>query len=143
MLVVVGGHSRNIGKTSVVAGLIRTLRGLRWTGVLSCAAGVIQKLIAQNRNLILESNSVVELVEPALLLMVLDFSCRDFKPSCLRILHRADALVVVNHGVDDPDWPDVDRGLWEDKPRFLVDPPDYVTPAVTAFVREKLAASAV
>ena len=26
MLVVVGGHSRNIGKTSVVAGLIRKLR---------------------------------------------------------------------------------------------------------------------
>ena len=31
MLVVVGGHSRNIGKTSVVAGLIRKLRGFRWT----------------------------------------------------------------------------------------------------------------
>ena len=33
MLVVVGGHSRNIGKTAVVAGLIRKLRERRWTAV--------------------------------------------------------------------------------------------------------------
>jgi hypothetical protein len=32
-LVVVGGHSRNIGKTSVVAGLVHALRGCRWTAV--------------------------------------------------------------------------------------------------------------
>lgn len=30
-IVVVGGHSRNIGKTSVVEGLIRGMRELRWT----------------------------------------------------------------------------------------------------------------
>jgi hypothetical protein len=33
MLVVVGGHTRNIGKTSVVAGLIRALPDLHWTAV--------------------------------------------------------------------------------------------------------------
>ena len=33
MLVVVGGHSRNIGKTAVVAGLIRKLRDRHWTAV--------------------------------------------------------------------------------------------------------------
>jgi len=33
MLVVVGGHSRNIGKTSVVAGLIAALPTLNWTAV--------------------------------------------------------------------------------------------------------------
>lgn len=32
-IVVVGGHSRNIGKTSVVAGLIAALPHLRWTAV--------------------------------------------------------------------------------------------------------------
>lgn len=30
-IVVVGGHTRNIGKTSVVAGLIRALPDMRWT----------------------------------------------------------------------------------------------------------------
>src|ERR1035437_22289 len=33
MLVVVSGHARNIGKTSVVAGLIRQLRDRRWTAL--------------------------------------------------------------------------------------------------------------
>ena len=33
MLVVVGGHSRNIGKTAVVAGLIRALPERNWTAV--------------------------------------------------------------------------------------------------------------
>src|SRR5205823_8079864 len=33
MLVVVGGHSRNLGKTSVTAGLIRKLRDRQWTAV--------------------------------------------------------------------------------------------------------------
>ena len=32
-IVVVGGHSRNVGKTSVVAGLIAALPGMRWTAV--------------------------------------------------------------------------------------------------------------
>ena len=33
MLVVVGGHSRNIGKTSVVCGIVRGLAERRWTAV--------------------------------------------------------------------------------------------------------------
>ncbi len=33
MLIVVGGHSRNIGKTSVVAGLISAMREANWTAV--------------------------------------------------------------------------------------------------------------
>ena len=33
MLVVVGGHSRSVGKTSVVCGLIRALRDLDWTAI--------------------------------------------------------------------------------------------------------------
>jgi hypothetical protein len=32
-LVVIGGHTRNVGKTSVVAGLISALRDLHWTAV--------------------------------------------------------------------------------------------------------------
>ena len=32
-LIVVGGHSRNVGKTSVVAGLVERLREMRWTAI--------------------------------------------------------------------------------------------------------------
>jgi hypothetical protein len=200
MLVVVGGHSRNIGKTSAVCALIRKMRDRKWaavkitqyghgicsskgeacgcegeggaehpfalteeyepgetdsgrflkagaersfwlrapSGELARAAGTIRKLLAQNEDVIAESNSVVDLVDPDVFLMLLDFSCADFKPSSLRLMDRADAFLVVDRGLNSPLWEDVSRDLWDHKPRFLVKPPAYVTPAVAAFVREKL-----
>jgi hypothetical protein len=202
MLVVVGGHSRNIGKTSLVAGLIRKFRSRKWTaakvtlygngvcahdggacgcepaageafelteeyqpndtdsgrflvagaersfwlrapaGELARAAGAICKMIASSANVIVESNSILELVKPDLFLMLLDFSCEDIKPSSLRFMDRADAFVVVDQGINAPLWEDVARGLWDGKPRFLVKPPVYVTAAVADFVRGKLSVAA-
>src|SRR5580698_4282067 len=202
MLVVVGGHSRNIGKTSVVAGIIRKLRAQKWTaakitlygndvcahdggtcgcepasgeafelteeyqpsdtdtgrfltagaersfwlrapaGELSKAAGTVRKMIAGSGNVIVESNSIMELVQPDVFLMVMDFSCEDFKPSSLRFMDRADAFVVVDQGINGPLWEDVARGMWDSKPQFLVKPPVYVTPAVADFVRVKLSDAA-
>jgi hypothetical protein len=202
MLVVVGGHSRNIGKTSVVGGLIRKLRGQRWTalkitlygngvcahdggacgcepaggeafelteeyqpngtdsgrylaagaersfwlrapaGDLALAAGTVRKMIAGPGNVIVESNSILELVQPDVFLMLLDFSCEDFKPSSLRFMDRADAFVVVDQGINAPLWEDVARGMWDGKPQFLVKPPVYVTAAVADFVRGKFSGAA-
>ena len=200
MLVVVGGHSRNIGKTSVVAGLIRKLRGQRWTalkitqygngvcanhvatstcgcepaggeefdlseeyeandtdsgrflaagaersfwlrvpsGELPRAAGMVQKILAQGENVIVESNSVVELVKPDLFLMVLDFGCEDFKPSSLRFMDRADGFLVIDRGINAPLWEDVARGMWDGKPQFLVKPPRYVSTEVLDFVKARI-----
>ena len=203
MLVVVGGHSRNIGKTSVVAGLIRKLRNRKWTAVkitlygngvcahdggacgcepasgeafelteefdpngtdsgrylaagaersfwlrapageLARAAGTVRKMIESSGNVIVESNSILELVNPDVFLMVLDFSCEDFKPSSLRFMDRADAFLVVDRGINAPLWEDVARGLWEGKPQFPVKPPAYVTAAVADFVKGKLSEPAV
>jgi hypothetical protein len=194
MLVVVGGHSRNIGKTSVTAGLIRKLRDRHWTalkitqygnmicdhhtgacgcepesgepfelseeyepngtdtgrflaagaarsfwlrvpsGELPGAAEMVRKVLAQSENAIVESNSVVELVKPDVFLMLLDFGCQDFKPSSLRFMDRADAFVVIDRGINVPLWKDVARGLWDQKPQFLVEPPRYVTPQLADFV---------
>ena len=194
MLVVVGGHSRNIGKTSVVAGLIRRLRGRKWTAVkitqyghgvcsnegkscecsaepehpfalseeyepnktdsgrflaagaersfwlrapsgeLARAAGTLEKILKQSENVIVESNSVVELVQPDIFLMVLDFACEDFKASSLRFMDRADAFIVIDRGINGPLWDDLARGLWDQKPQFLVKPPRYVTAELASFV---------
>jgi hypothetical protein len=194
MLVVVGGHSRNIGKTSVVAGLIRRLRHRNWTAVkitqyghgvcssegkscecsvepehpfalseeyepsrtdsgrflaagaersfwlrapsgeLARAAGTLQKILKQSENVIVESNSVVELVRPDVFLMVLDFACEDFKASSLRFMDRADAFIVIDRGINGPLWDDLARGLWDQKPQFLVKPPRYVTAELASFV---------
>jgi len=197
MLVVVGGHSRNIGKTAVVSGLIRKLRTRRWTAVkvtqyghgicssqgkacgceaqegeaehpfalseeyepngtdsgrflaagahrsfwlrtpmgqLACAGGTIEKILAQNANVIMESNSVLELVRPDVFLMLLDFGCEDFKPSSARYLDRADAFVVIDRGINLPLWADLARGLWDGKPQFAVKPPRYVTTELAEFI---------
>ena len=199
MLVVVGGHSRNIGKTSVVAGLIRKLRHRQWTalkitlyghgvcsnnnracgceaepehpfalteeyepsdadsgrflaagaarslwlraphGELARAAATLRKILDASDNTIVESNSVLELVQPDLFLILLDFSCQDFKPSSLRFLDRADAFVVIDRGINAPLWADVARGLWDHKPQFLVKPPRYVTKDVVDFVDSRFA----
>lgn len=196
MLVVVGGHSRNIGKTSVVAGIIRRLRDWKWTAVkitqyghgvcshvgeacrceaepkhpfalteefepartdsgrflaagaarsfwlrtpmgeLARAKTTIAKIVNQSENVIMESNSVLELVEPDLFLMVLDFACQDFKLSSLRFFDRADAFLVIDRGINAPVWEDIARGLWDAKPRFLIKPPAYVTADVCGFVQQ-------
>ncbi len=200
MLVVVGGHSRNIGKTSVVAGLIRKMRDRKWiavkitqhghgvcsqdgsacecsggidadhpfalteeyqagesdsgrflaagaersfwlrtpAGELAKASATLQKLLKQGEHVIVESNSVVELVQPDVFLMLLDFSCEDFKASSLRLMDRADAFLVIDRGINAPVWDHVSRGMWDGKPHFLIQPPRYVTTAVTGFVMERL-----
>jgi hypothetical protein len=198
VLVVVGGHSRNIGKTSVVAGLIRRLQSFRWTAVkitqyghgvcshagaacgcetepehpfalseeyepgrtdsgryvaagaarsfwlrtpvgqLARAQTTIHKILAQSENVIMESNSVLDLVAPDLFLMVLDFSCVDFKPSSLHFLNRADGYIVIDRGINVPLWDDIARGQWDQKPRFAVTPPTYVTAEICDFVRSRL-----
>jgi hypothetical protein len=94
-----------------------------------------------SRNLIVESNSIVEFVKPDLYLVVLDFAQADFKASSRRFLSRADACVVVENGVDQPHWSGVAQGDWYGKPRFPVRPPQYVTAALAAFVDERLAAA--
>ena len=202
MLVVVGGHSRNIGKTSVVVGLIRKLRDQKWTAVkitqfghgvcshhgeacgcetepehpfalseeyepsrtdsgrflgagaersfwlrtpmgeLTRAKTTLSKITRSGGNIIMESNSVLELLKPDVFLMVLDFSCGDFKPSSLRYMDQADAFVVIDRGMAVPMWEDIARGLWDHKPQFLVKPPVYVTAAVADFVKSRLSPAA-
>jgi hypothetical protein len=203
VLVVVGGHSRNIGKTSVAAGLIRHLRDRRWTalkitqhghgvcshhgeacgcetepdhpftlseeyepsgtdsgrflaagaersfwlripaGQLSGAADQVRKILRQHENVMVESNSLLELAEPDLFLMVLDFTQADFKESSARFLGRADAVVVVDRGLDaaqpgaTPVWKNVSPSLWAGKPQFPVKPPNYVTGPMVEFVRSR------
>ncbi len=203
MLVVVGGHSRNIGKTAVVAGLIRAMPEQRWTAVkisqfgngvcaaegdpcgcetgndhpwsiveesepgetdtgrylragarrcfwarvgsgqLARAVPALRRIFAESENTIVESNSILQFFKPDLFLMVLDFSREDFKPSSLRFMDRAHAFLVVDSGINVPLWQGVSRGLWDRKRQFIARPPQYVTPAISAFVKARLSERAV
>jgi hypothetical protein len=197
-IVVVGGHTRNIGKTSVVAGLIAALPQLHWTAVkitqfghgvcsangepcdcetadhtiaiseerqrssgtdtsrylaagaersfwvrtrvgqLSEAMPGVRRLMDAAENAILESNSVLRFLKPDLLLSVLDPSICDFKPSALRYLDRADALIVPSEADFPAGWGGVSQNLLANKPRFSFQAPAYCTEDLAAFVARRL-----
>ena len=202
-IVVVGGHTRNIGKTSVVAGLIRALPEMQWTafkitqfghGVCSAngeacdcetadhtiaiseerdpatgtdsarylEAGAVRSFWVRTRqgqlaeamprlrkeferthanlgNVIMESNSILRFLRPDVFLSVLDPATADFKPSALRYLDRADAVLIPGEELGSPEWSGVSLKLIERIPRFKMHPPEYVTGEISSFVAEKLA----
>lgn len=189
-IVVVGGHSRNVGKTSVAAGLIAALPQYHWTafkitqyghgicsasgtrchcasddhtwaiseekdrsgdsdtsrflvagaarvwwvrteqGRLAEAMPAIRQRLQGSANVILESNSVLGFIKPDVYLSVLDPQNPDFKTSAKEFFDQADA-VIVHSGSDPFSW----KGT---KPIFLIQPPQYVTPEIVAFVRDRL-----
>jgi hypothetical protein len=195
-IVVVGGQTRNIGKTSVVAGLIARLPELRWTafkitqfghgfctadgkpcacqtadacvsvsadhdaasgtdssrflaagaarsiwvrtriGMLAEAMPRIREEIGKAEHAILESNSVLEFLQPDLYLTVLDPGVVDFKDSARRWLERADAVLWSSRG-------ESGIGAFEvgKKAQFAVGPPEYVTGELVDFVRARVVAT--
>jgi hypothetical protein len=198
-ILVIGGHTRSVGKTSVVAGLIAALPNFHWTalkitqyghGVCSangeacdCAtadhsfavseekdrsgesdtsrflvAGAnhswwvrtqqghlaeamprIRKILAMTKNAIIESNSILRFMKPDLYLTVLDPQTADFKTSAQTFLDRADAVLL--HSVANakhPAWERVSLKPVLDRPTFAIRPPNYVTPEIVKFVRNRL-----
>lgn len=195
--VVIGGHSRNIGKTSVMAGLIRGLRPLNWTAVkvtqydheirsldgepCGCAPTEHAFVLTEEKNprgrgdtcrflaagakralwlrvrqgklaeafpallealrsgdsVIIESNSILSFLKPAVYLVVLDSSQRDFKTSARQFLEQADALVPVESRLEARAWPALDPRKLRNKPVFPVSARDYFSPELCRFVRER------
>ncbi len=104
---------------------------------------------------ICESNSLVALRRPELFLTLLDPAITDFKESARALLPRTDARLIVGAGsgasaispaagkVRGPAANAVSSGAGarNDIPAFAVAPPTYLSPAVIAFARSRLAAS--
>jgi hypothetical protein len=198
-ILVIGGHTRNIGKTSVVAGLIAALPAFHWTalkitqyghgvcsangeacdcatadhsfavseekdrsgesdtsrflvagadhswwvrtqqGYLAEAMPRIRKILATTQNAIIESNSILRFMKPDLYLTVLDPQTPDFKASAQTFLDRADAVLLHStENRQDSAWDRVSLKPVADRPTFLIRPPNYVTPEVIDFVRNRL-----
>src|SRR5215472_13190142 len=191
-IVVIGGQSRNLGKTSVIAGIIAAIPRLNWIafkltqfghgrcsrdgkpchcatddhcfaiseekdaagrsdtsrflaagamrsfwvrteqGRLAEALPAIQRRLAEAENSILESNSILQFINPDLYISVLAPATKDFKASARMYLGRADAVVF-----------DRTRGWDDGQPESLVpdarcrifpiSPPEYVNPDLIAF----------
>jgi hypothetical protein len=198
-IVIIGGHSRSVGKTSVVSGLIAALTEFDWTAVkitqyghgicsangevCDCAtadhawavseekdrsgdsdtsrflvAGASRSLwvrteqgrlaeamptlrlrIAQARNVIVESNSVMKFLRPDLYLTVLDPATADFKTSAREFLDWASAVILHDPaGNGGPAWQNISLKPVAGRPVFRITPPPYVTPEIVNFVREAL-----
>jgi hypothetical protein len=197
-LIVIGGHSRSVGKTSVVAGLIAALPEYNWTamkitqhghgicsadgepchcatddhswaiseerdrsgksdtsrflvagaaralwvrteqGRLAEAMPAVRRKLAQSQNAILESNSVLKFLRPDLYLTVLDPATADFKKSAKEFMDRADAVILHMRKSQEIAWHEISMKPVAGKPMFHICPPEYVTPEIVGFVREKL-----
>jgi hypothetical protein len=101
----------------------------------------VRQLLAAADNVILESNSVLRFLQPDLSLSVLDPSVADFKPSALRYLDRADALIVPADSATSHAWPGVSAQLLTRQRRFPFDPPTYCTPELIDFVAARVTAA--
>ncbi len=202
-VVVIGGHSRSVGKTSVVAGLISALPEYNWTalkitqyghgvcsmngeachcatedhtwaiseekdrsgesdtsrfllagaarawwvrteqGRLAEAIPTIRRRLAESKNAILESNSILKFVRPDIYLTVLDPGTEDFKKSAQEFLDLADAVIlhVPAQAEAKPACHGVSLKPVASRPVFRIQPPEYVTPEIVEFVRKKLVVS--
>jgi hypothetical protein len=200
-VVVVGGQVRKVGKTSVIAGLVRGLNSLAWTAVkishhggdadsqdtpsaddlpahldflwseekdphghddtsrylaagarralwmrargerLAQAVPGLLKALGDDEHVIIESNSILAFLKPAVFLLVIDESRRELKASARQFLPRADALVRVGPELKPRVWPGISLQMLEDKPVFPVSAGEWSNPALCRFVRERLASA--
>ncbi|MBV9183206.1 MAG: hypothetical protein JO356_18035 [Acidobacteria bacterium] len=191
-IIVIGGQSRNVGKTSVVAGLIEALPSYAWTAIKITQFGhgrcsvngkachcstpdhrfsiseekqpstktdtsrflragakrvfwvraeqgrlgevvpALRGLLSQAENSIIESNSIVRFIRPDLYLTVLDPGIEDWKMSAWTLVERADALIV--HRREGALSGEVRLRPLFARPTFSIQPPEYVTDQVIAFV---------
>jgi hypothetical protein len=195
-IIVVGGHSRSVGKTSVVAGLIAALPAAKWTafkitqfghgrcslngepcdcaprdrcwgiteerdtsgesdssrfvvagakrafwvrteqGRLKEAIPAIERKLDEAENAIIESNSILQFLQPDLYISVLDPATEDFKASAEKYLDRADAVVL--HDAPTSHWKEVNAEMFVGRPVFRIVPPRYVNDDLIAFVSGRL-----
>jgi hypothetical protein len=107
-------------------------------GHLAQAISVLIKALGNDERVMIESNSVLDFLEPSLYLLVLDSSNSDFKASARRFLARADVLVAVGPRFHPDAWPGIDPSVVEGKPVFSVAAPDYFSDDLCRFVRARV-----
>jgi hypothetical protein len=71
---------------------------------------------------------------------VLDPATEDFKSSAQKYLERADAVILHRSGTREPRWPGISLASANDRPVFVIDPPEYVSSEVVEFVEQRLKA---
>jgi len=132
-----GGH----GDTSrfLAAGARRALWLRARGGKLAQALPGLLAALEGDEHVIIESNSILAFLKPAVFLVVLAESRRELKASVWQFLGRADALVTVGPDLQLRPWPATSLQMPEDKPIFPVLVGEWSNPALCRFVGERLA----
>ncbi len=107
-------------------------------GKLAAAMPYVRTAMKGAENVILESNSVLEFVQPDLYAVVLAPAVADFKASALRYLERADAIVVVGQTAAQSPWKSVSLPKVEHIRTFSIESSSYSSAEFAAFVEQKL-----
>jgi len=90
-------------------------------------------------NMIVESNSLLQFLKPALYLAVLDPRREDFKPTAQSVLDRADAFVVRREIASaTTSWPQVSAKLLHARRAFLQTEGEPVPPQLLDLVRDSV-----
>lgn len=105
------------------------------------AAAFVRTLAGDGRDLIVESNRIVERIRPDLYALALDYGVDDFKDSARRLFERADAYLRVRSDVGRPRWDNVDVERLSARPVYEVSPPDYRPRGFVRDLRERLGLS--
>jgi hypothetical protein len=126
----------------LVAGAVRALWVRTEQGRLADAIPTIRRKLAESENVILESNSILKFVRPDLYLTVLDPATADFKRSAQEFLDQADAVILHAPKADSGKtaWTGISLKPVASRPIFEIHPPEYVTPEIIEFVRNKVTA---
>jgi hypothetical protein len=182
VILVVGAHSRNVGKTSLACAIIRATPQLQWTAIkissnrsepahapswhceraagdphdtgrflsagarsawwlrakdeqLPASVPRLLSIVQSAPNVLIESNRVVDFIQPDFYLIALDLTVEDFKDSARRLLLRADALVFVDRGYGKPSWASTLLPQSIGRPGFRVSPPAYESQDLTDEIR--------
>ncbi|MGA8087227.1 MAG: hypothetical protein WCA10_07970 [Terracidiphilus sp.] len=182
-ILVVGGSTKDIGKTALVCAIISALRDFDWTAVKITAldhigdsvdevsagavireettagsetdtsrylaAGArrallvmrsgaevpveeIRRAVGADRNVIYESNRIVDAIEPDVCLALVADPIVEWKPSFVRFLRRADALVSFG-------FPEIEAAnLRTEIPRFALQSKERLTPEMVDWLRSRL-----
>lgn len=183
-VLVIGGSTKDIGKTALVCGVIAALREFQWTAVkitghdyepasqMTSSAGIlkqtiweetsagadtdtarylaagarrallvtrygsdvaideIRRALGADRNVIFESNRIIDAVKPDVCLALVGRAGAGMKPSFQRLLRVADALVCVGAAQI--------SGAAEGIARFELQLPDHLSPEMVGWLRERL-----
>jgi hypothetical protein len=121
----------------LLAGAARALWVRTEQGRLAEAMPTMRERIAESRNVIVESNSVLRFLRPDLYLTVLDPGTEDFKNSAREFLDRADA-VILHERSGNAAWQSVSLKPVAERPVFRITPPPYVTNEIVDFVGKSL-----